>query len=111
MDDLVAVGQSNGRVALLRLRPTTYTAATATTTTTNSVYGSRATSREDLGSVPNTLGEFLPRHSRPCNVVAFSPLASSNTTLLAAGLDKVRNDYCLLLWDAQVRFITIRFGG
>lgn len=34
--------------------------------------------------------------SRPCNVVSFSP---THPHLLAAGLDKVRNDPCLLVWD------------
>ncbi|KAI9317907.1 WD40-repeat-containing domain protein [Dichotomocladium elegans] len=34
--------------------------------------------------------------SRPCNVVSFS---STHPHLLAAGLDKVRNDPCLLVWD------------
>ena len=36
--------------------------------------------------------------SRPCNVVSFS---QSHPNLLACGLDKVRNDPCLLVWDVS----------
>ena len=42
---------------------------------------------------PPTLGVKM---SRPCNVVSFS---QSHPHLLACGLDKVRNDPCLLVWD------------
>lgn len=35
-----------------------------------------------------------PKQARPCNSVSFS-----KNGLLAAGLDKVRNDNCLLIWD------------
>ncbi|KAF9968997.1 hypothetical protein BGZ73_008913, partial [Actinomortierella ambigua] len=41
---------------------------------------------------------FSARHSRACNVVAFSKGAPN---LLAVGLDKVRNDYCLMVWDIE----------
>ncbi|KAI7863038.1 hypothetical protein BDF14DRAFT_1848124 [Spinellus fusiger] len=36
--------------------------------------------------------------SRPCNVVSFS---KTHPQLLATGLDKVRNDPCLLVWDVS----------
>jgi WD repeat-containing protein mio len=42
---------------------------------------------------------FQVRSQRACNAVA---LSSQN--LLAAGLDKVRNDTCLNIWDLQQRF-------
>jgi hypothetical protein len=38
------------------------------------------------------------RYSRPCNVVAFS---EAEPRLLATGLDKVRNDHCLAIWDVE----------
>lgn len=46
----------------------------------------------------NVLGEYMPRHTRACNVVAFCP---TEPRLLAAGLEKVRNDYGLLVWDTE----------
>jgi hypothetical protein len=41
---------------------------------------------------------FSVRHSRPCNVVAFS---EAEPRWLATGLDRVRNDYCLAIWDVE----------
>ena len=41
---------------------------------------------------------FQIRNQRLCNSVAFSA-----QNLLAAGLDKVRNDFCLNIWDLQQR--------
>ncbi|RKP10789.1 WD40-repeat-containing domain protein, partial [Thamnocephalis sphaerospora] len=41
---------------------------------------------------------FGVRHSRPCNVVTFS---DAEPRLLATGLDKVRNDHCLAIWDVE----------
>ena len=41
---------------------------------------------------------FPIRNQRLCNSVAFS-----TQNLLAAGLDKVRNDFCLNIWDLQQR--------
>lgn len=44
------------------------------------------------------------RSSRACNVVAFSP---SEPKLLATGLDKMRNEHSLLIWDIeQARYTT-----
>ena len=41
---------------------------------------------------------FPARHQRPCNAVAFS-----NQGLLAAGLERVRNDVCLNVWDVRAQ--------
>jgi WD repeat-containing protein mio len=41
---------------------------------------------------------FQIRNQRLCNAVAFS-----TQNLLAAGLDRVRNDFCLNIWDLQQR--------
>ncbi|KAL4890772.1 WD40 repeat-like protein [Aspergillus ambiguus] len=41
---------------------------------------------------------FPIRHQRYCNAVAFSAHG-----LLAAGLDRVRNDFCLNIWDVNQR--------
>lgn len=56
-------------------------------------------SNADLSLPAGCLGEFIPRNSRACNTLAFSP---TNPSLLAVGLDKVRNDYCLLIWDTEI---------
>lgn len=40
----------------------------------------------------------MPRHARACNVVAFCP---TTPNLLLSGLDKVRNDFCLFVWDIE----------
>ena len=52
------------------------------------------------GSSPNV---SLPaKRQRLCNAVAFS-----RTGLLAAGLEGIRNDFCLNLWDVNQRFPTV----
>lgn len=40
------------------------------------------------------------KHQRLCNAVAFS-----RTGLLATGLERVRNDFCLNVWDISQRFL------
>lgn len=48
----------------------------------------------------NTAATPLPiKHQRSCNDVSFN----SNGTLVAQGLDKVRNDFCLNIWDVNER--------
>ncbi|KAB0794498.1 hypothetical protein PPYR_11337 [Photinus pyralis] len=71
-DLLLAIGQVNGRVTLLTFGPSQF----------------------DSLSLPGK--EFVPRHPRQCNVVAWNPIEGN---LIAAGLDKYRSDHSLLLWD------------
>ncbi|KAL9024021.1 MAG: hypothetical protein Q9180_008019, partial [Flavoplaca navasiana] len=52
-------------------------------------------SLDDLQLSPTTLSV---RQQRPCNAVAFSM-----TGLLATGLERVRNDFCLNIWDISRR--------
>eukprot|EP00158_Paraphelidium_tribonemae_P005085 Partr_v1_DN27152_c2_g1_i1_m15596 putative missing oocyte, meiosis regulator, homolog (Drosophila) len=73
VDDLVAVGLTNGRTSLLRLQ--------------NQQVDTDA-------SLP--MAELVPKSSRACNVVSFN---SAHPQLLVTGLDKVRNDHSLLVWD------------
>lgn len=60
----------------------------------------RSNSRPSISSSSSAAAKPYPvlgvKMSRPCNVVSFSP---THPHLLAAGLDKVRNDPCLLVWD------------
>ena len=46
------------------------------------------------------------KHQRLCNAVAFS-----RTGLLAAGLERVRNDFCLNIWDINQRFASVSSPG
>ena len=67
----------------------------------------------------NVLAEYTPKQPRACNVVAFS----NSDPYLLSGLEKVRNDHGLLVWDLNT-FVTplssrrdfemnptIQFGG
>lgn len=56
--------------------------------------------RFDGQAPPRAVKEFVPRHSRSCNALAWNP---SQPTQLAAGLDKVRNDFSALVWDVEAR--------
>lgn len=77
-DDLFAVGSASGRVDLIRLE--------ATKVARNSV----------LSSGPVVT---LPvRNTRSCNALAF---CNADPNYLAVGLDKVRGDSSLIIWDIQ----------
>jgi len=69
IDDLVAVGHSTGRVDLLRLNPSRY-------------------------AEPGPEVSLPVRNQRSCNALSWR-----DSSYLAVGLDKVRNDSSLLVWD------------
>ncbi|KAK7109429.1 GATOR2 complex protein MIOS-like [Littorina saxatilis] len=71
--NLLAVGQANGRVVL--------------------------TSFGDPGDDELIGKEFVPRHSRQCNYLAWNPVESN---FLAEGLEKFRNDSCVVIWDVNM---------
>ncbi|GBE80545.1 WD40 repeat-like protein [Sparassis crispa] len=86
-DDLVAVGLSNGRVDLMRLEATKY-------------------ARDHVLSSGPCVS--LPaRNSRSCNALAFSPV---DANYLAVGLDKVRNDSSLVIWDIHTATPSLSLG-
>ncbi|KAG0707015.1 hypothetical protein DFH29DRAFT_1016546 [Suillus ampliporus] len=77
-DDLFAVGSASGRVDLIRLEAT------------------RVARNNVLSSGPVVT---LPvRNSRSCNALAF---CNTDPNYLAVGLDKVRGDSSLIIWDIQ----------
>lgn len=76
---LLAVGQANGRVVLTSL---------------GQDHNSKC---KDL-----TGKEFVPKHARQCNTLAWNPLESN---WLAAGLDKHRADFSVLIWDISSKYI------
>uniref|UniRef100_A0A2K5JS54 GATOR2 complex protein MIOS n=1 Tax=Colobus angolensis palliatus TaxID=336983 RepID=A0A2K5JS54_COLAP len=70
---LLAVGQANGRVVLTSL------------------------GQDHNSKFKDLIGkEFVPKHARQCNTLAWNPLDSN---WLAAGLDKHRADFSVLIWD------------
>ena len=79
LDDLVAVGSTTGRVDLIRLRASAH------------ARGPTAPVLSTGPSVPLSV-----RNSRACNVLAFS---TGDPNYLAVGLDKVRGDPSLVVWD------------
>ncbi|KAI8890822.1 hypothetical protein K501DRAFT_236548 [Backusella circina FSU 941] len=115
--DLVAVGLTTGKTLLVRMQehaltdsPFANSEGIQTPTPlqrTNTIGRNQANTNHNTGS-SNTGSMQQPYYqqqqypvlgvkmSRPCNVVSFS---KTHPHLLAAGLDKVRNDPCLLVWD------------
>ncbi|KAK0139325.1 GATOR complex protein MIOS [Merluccius polli] len=73
---LLAVGQANGRVVLTGLGQS---------------HGS-SRCKELTGK------EFIPKHARQCNTLAWNP---HDSRWLAAGLDKHRADFSVLIWDVS----------
>ncbi|EGG23303.1 hypothetical protein DFA_05435 [Cavenderia fasciculata] len=49
-----------------------------------------------FSSVNRIVKEFVPKHTRPCNSIAWNPF---NRSHIAVGLDKVRGDNSTLVWD------------
>lgn len=45
-----------------------------------------------------TTKSFIPQHRRNCNAVAWNPFHQNQ---IAAGLDKVRSDCSLFIWDVE----------
>ena len=79
-ENLIVVGQASGEATLLNLHPTD----------------------DDPGQTPSAPGvdqiSFNIRSQRPSNAVALN-----SSSLLAAGLDRVRTDFCLNIWDYSSR--------
>ncbi|KAM4704774.1 GATOR2 complex protein MIOS isoform 2-T2 [Rhinophrynus dorsalis] len=75
---LLAVGQANGRIALTSL------------------------GQDHNSKCKDLIGkEFVPKHARQCNTLAWNPLDSN---WLAAGLDKHRADFSVLIWDISSKY-------
>ena len=60
------------------------------------------------GTATSALCEFVPRFQRVCYSAAWNPL---NTNHVAAGLDKVRSDYGVLVWDISQHAASASGGG
>ncbi|KAJ7067827.1 hypothetical protein C8F01DRAFT_1115851 [Mycena amicta] len=80
-DDLIAVGLSTGRIDLLRLEATRHARRTSA--------GSSVLSSGPIVSL-------TARNSRACNALEFCPV---DPNFLAVGLDKVRGDSSLVIYD------------
>ncbi|KAF9268842.1 hypothetical protein L218DRAFT_1073280 [Marasmius fiardii PR-910] len=86
-DDLLAIGHSNGRVDLIRMESSRYTGA-------NNIL-----SNGPVVSLP-------VKNQRACNTLAFS---GKDPNYLAVGLDKVRGDASLVIWDVNSTLPIISF--
>ena len=84
LENLVVVGQAGGEATLLNLN------------SVDSQSGSKeaASSKTEKSSTGVESISFNVRSQRPSNAVALS-----SQHLLAAGLDRVRTDFCLNIWD------------
>lgn len=81
IDDLIAVGLSTGRVDLLRIE------------------AGRQSQRKNVSSSVLSTGPTMSlplKNTRPCNALAF---CNAQPGYLAVGLDKVRGDPSLVIWD------------
>ncbi|KAJ2957296.1 hypothetical protein NQZ79_g6987 [Umbelopsis isabellina] len=104
-NDLVAVGLTTGRTVLVRMNEHTNIEQSprAYNTGENLVSPRRGASRAPVPSgspqISTQQYPMLPvKSSRACNVVKFS---STYPNLLAVGLDKARNESCLMVWDVS----------
>ncbi|KZO95494.1 hypothetical protein CALVIDRAFT_537869 [Calocera viscosa TUFC12733] len=79
--DLIAVGLSSGRVELMRLNPGNVTAADR---------------RNHVDAVRTV--SLSPKAQRACHAIAFS---TADPNYLAVGLDKVRNESSLIIFDVE----------
>lgn len=80
-DDLVAVGLNTGKVELMRLEGTKSALARSPSQRTS--------------WTPSTVSLSM-KNSRSCNSLAF---CTADPNYLAVGLDKVRGDFSLVVWD------------
>ncbi|KAH8556996.1 WD40-repeat-containing domain protein [Umbelopsis sp. PMI_123] len=105
-NDLIAVGMTTGRTVLVRMNEHTYIDQSPRLWTQGdtTISPRRGSSRAPVPSgspqIPaNHQYPVLPvKSSRACNVVKFSP---THPNLLAVGLDKARNESCLMVWDVS----------
>ena len=101
VDDLVAVGLTNGKTQLIRLQAgqghhssSGYHSRQQSSVSEN--MSVRSSAVEEFHEQQKFVSELVPRNARACNVVSFS---TTDPQLLVTGLDKVRNDCSLLVWD------------
>ncbi|KAF8624642.1 hypothetical protein AX15_005795 [Amanita polypyramis BW_CC] len=105
LDDLIAVGTTTGRVDLIRLQASAHARGSQTSASLQSQPHSSSSS-----SVLST-GPSVPlavRNSRTCNALAFS---TGNPNYLAVGLDKVRGDQSLVVWDLTTTKPSLQIPG
>ena len=87
LENLVVVGQAGGEATLLNLHPVDDTAPNAPG------QGGQPPAASSTSGVVESIS-FNVRSQRPSNAVSLS-----SQHLLAAGLDRVRTDFCLNIWD------------
>ncbi|ESK97742.1 wd repeat protein [Moniliophthora roreri MCA 2997] len=88
-DDMLAIGHNTGRVDLIRLEASRYTGA------------------DNVLSTGPVVALPVKNH-RSCNTLAF---CGKDPNYLAVGLDKVRGDASLVIWDVSSAMPLLSFGG
>lgn len=91
-DDLVAAGLSSGKVELMRLEGTK--SALARPSPSPSPSPGQSSTFSSSWSRPTV--SLSVKNSRACNALAF---CTADPNYLAVGLDKVRGDFSLVVWD------------
>ncbi|KAJ3180188.1 hypothetical protein HDU85_004191 [Gaertneriomyces sp. JEL0708] len=99
--DMVAIGFTTGKAVLTRLQ---YFDLVNQPKGGGRLLSRTPSSTSLVGTSPSSTGihvvaEFMPRHMRACTSVAFCP---TEPRLLATGYDKVRNDFGIMIWDAEL---------
>ncbi|OZJ06354.1 hypothetical protein BZG36_00690 [Bifiguratus adelaidae] len=105
--DIVAVGLTTGRVVLVPMEPQQVPDGSPymnfqerrsprydNTSITRSAIVNTSAAAASLSQYPT----LITKHSRACNVVTFS---KADPKYIATGLDKARNDWCLMIWDIE----------
>eukprot|EP00127_Corallochytrium_limacisporum_P003496 Clim_evm124s149 gene=Clim_evmTU124s149 len=102
----IAAGQLNGKITVLQL-PTSST-STAQQGTRGS--GSGPNDSRGIGGTRDSFGsgvgesdiriELTPPHRRSCSAIQWAPVGTG--CVVAAGLDKYRNEASLVIWDIEV---------
>ncbi|TPX38382.1 hypothetical protein SeMB42_g06774 [Synchytrium endobioticum] len=110
IENLVAIGYSTGKTSLVQFSSDSRTGLARSSSSiiaripsTSSITAQQSPS-SSLSSAANmltshVLADFTTRNSRACNAVAF---CSTDYRFLASGLDKVRSDHCLFVWDTTI---------
>ncbi|CAG8618340.1 3257_t:CDS:10, partial [Ambispora leptoticha] len=99
--NLIAVGQTSGKTLLINMIDDSTFMENNNSSSSNFIKSQTTTATSQSGYLPGqsiAQFQFNVRYTRACNVVRF---CETEPRLLASGLEKVRNDCSLLIWDVE----------
>ncbi|TPX34999.1 hypothetical protein SmJEL517_g02515 [Synchytrium microbalum] len=111
IENLVAIGYTTGKTSLVQFSSENRSGGLPRSSSAPSLPPSMArlgSSSSLVGGAPSNtanmlnshiIADYVTRNARACNAVAFCP---TDHRLLASGLDKVRSDHCLFVWDTSL---------